>query len=168
MGAHDCLLRGLVRSLVYVDGTRHATDWCAWHRPIPSVYRCANLTPEQERLNEPAHQQGNRMVCPACLTAMVVSQLPAIASAAVGAAGIKMAYENRQPKARDVKEAQPVRVLKVTAFAYNALHCSCSVALQIRTWTLQSAHRRCWTLKLDRGAGLQGARGQKLLAQRRD
>lgn len=63
------------------------------------------------------------MVCPACLTAMVVSQLPTIASAAVGAAGIKLAYDQKQqPKARDVKGSQPVRVMKVLAGVERALH----------------------------------------------
>ena len=68
------------------------------------------------RLDRVADDRESSMVCPACLTAMVVSQLPTIASAAVGAAGIKMAYDQKQqPKARDVKESQPVRVLKVRA-----------------------------------------------------
>ena len=59
------------------------------------------------------------MVCPACLTAVVLSQLPTIA-AAVGAAGIKMAYDQRlSPKARAVEQAQPRRFPKVgTNFPY--------------------------------------------------
>ncbi len=70
----------------------------------------------KEPLDRLADDRESSMVCPACLTAMVVSQLPTIASAAVGAAGIKMAYDQKQqPKARDVKESQPVRVLKVCA-----------------------------------------------------
>ena len=73
----------------------------------------------EERLERFGCDRQTRMVCPACLTAMVVSQLPSLASAAVGAAGIKMAYDQKQqPKARGVKEQQPVRVLKVVAGPY--------------------------------------------------
>ena len=77
----------------------------------------------RERLDTFADDRESSMVCPACLTAMVVSQLPTIASAAVGAAGIKLAYDQKQqPKARDVKGSQPVRIMKVVAGIQRALH----------------------------------------------
>ena len=54
------------------------------------------------------------MVCPACLSAMIVSQLPAISAAALGAAGVKMAYDQkRSPKTREVRAVQPLRIHKV-------------------------------------------------------
>ena len=54
------------------------------------------------------------MVCPACLSAMIVSQLPAISAAALSAAGVKMAYDQkRSPKTREVRAVQPLRIHKV-------------------------------------------------------
>lgn len=54
------------------------------------------------------------MVCPACLSAIIVSQLPAISAAALSAAGVKMAYDQkRSPKTREVRAVQPLRIHKV-------------------------------------------------------
>lgn len=55
------------------------------------------------------------MVCPACLTAMAVSQLPAISAAVVSAAGVKLAYDQKRSTATEVEDLKPrkVTVLKV-------------------------------------------------------
>ena len=53
------------------------------------------------------------MVCPACVSAVVISQLPAVSAAALSVAGIKLAYDQkRSPNAQATKAAQSVRALK--------------------------------------------------------
>ena len=65
------------------------------------------------------------MVCPACLTAALISQLPALSAAAVSAAGVKLAYDKRAaPKA--AKALQKISVLKV-----NKLPKSCDTSYNI-------------------------------------
>ena len=54
------------------------------------------------------------MVCPACIGAVVISQLPAVSAAALSVAGIKLAYDQkRSPNAQAMKGAHPVRAIKV-------------------------------------------------------
>ena len=61
-----------------------------------------------------ADDREGTMVCPACLSAIIVSQLPAISAAALSAAGVKMAYDQkRSPKTREVRAVQPLRIHKV-------------------------------------------------------
>ena len=56
------------------------------------------------------------MVCPACIGAVVISQLPAVSAAALSVAGIKLAYDQKHsPNAQSMKGAQPVRAIKVDA-----------------------------------------------------
>ena len=60
------------------------------------------------------------MVCPACVSAVILAQLPAIsAAAAVSAAGVKLAFDKRMPVKGGGKPHQ--KVLKVRAVSGTSL-----------------------------------------------
>ena len=71
------------------------------------------------------------MVCPACISAVVISQLPAVSAAALSVAGIKLAYDQKHsPNAQAMKGPQPVRALKVYTHLLQAYsYCLCSLSL---------------------------------------
>ncbi len=58
------------------------------------------------------------MVCPMCITAAIVSQLPVISAAVVSATGVKLAMDQRRSPGATVKEmkdAQKVTLMKVSS-----------------------------------------------------
>lgn len=55
------------------------------------------------------------MVCPMCITAAIVSQLPVISAAVVSATGVKLAIDQRRSPGvtvKELKDAQKVTLMK--------------------------------------------------------
>ena len=83
------------------------------------------------------------MVCPACLGAVVISQLPAVSAAALSVAGIKLAYDQkRSPDAQAMKGAQPVRALKVYTHLLGPYSIACAIVACHPVQTLRSVEVR--------------------------
>ncbi|BDA47697.1 hypothetical protein COCOBI_10-5480 [Coccomyxa sp. Obi] len=51
------------------------------------------------------------MVCPMCITAAIVSQLPVISAAVVSATGVKLAIDQRRSPGATVKELKDAQKL---------------------------------------------------------